>query len=70
MTKAKVLIVLLSVLFCVVVSATVFTLTVTASEGGFPAPSKDGVWLEVCCGPGCAGGQDYCAGDGRYTCCR
>lgn len=26
-------------------------------------------WAEVCCGPTC-GGQDYCLGNGPYSCCK
>lgn len=45
---------------------------VIAGLESFVAPSKvsAGVWDEVCCGSFCPGGEDYCIGDGPYTCCK
>jgi len=33
------------------------------------AVGEDPVWAEVCCGTGCIP-EDYCTGDGTYTCCK
>ncbi|HSR69628.1 MAG TPA: hypothetical protein VLU25_16980 [Acidobacteriota bacterium] len=33
-----------------------------------PAEVSAGVWDEVCCGSGCS--EDFCIGDGPYTCCK
>ncbi len=34
------------------------------------AQARDGSWEDVCCGSTCVGGQDYCLGNGTYSCCK
>ena len=70
MKKTRV-VVMLSIFFCLIVFASVLTLSVNATDDGFPAPDPDGgKWAWVCCGSMCAGGVDYCVGSGSYTCCK
>lgn len=69
MKKARV-IVMLSIFFCLIVFASVLTLSVNATDSGFPAPDKDGQWAAVCCGSRCANGVSYCVGTGELTCCQ
>lgn len=67
MKKTTILFAMLSILFCIVVLSTIFSLSVDAARD--PLPSKDGNWAFVCCGS-CEGGQDYCVGTGTFTCCK
>ena len=70
MTIAKALVVILSVLFFVIVSTSIFTLTITASEGGIPAPFKRWCLGRSLLWPCLCGRERFCAGSGNYICCK
>ena len=61
---------MLSVFFCFMIFASIVTLSISAADDGFPAPSADGKWEAVCCGTRCNGGNDYCVGTGTLVCCK
>lgn len=53
-----------------------FTFPATAQAGDLVLPvggggdgGVAGKWAQVCCGGACIG-QDYCLGNGTYTCCK
>lgn len=48
--------------------ATEASASITLNEDEDDDDDDDGVWADVCCGPAC--GEDYCIGDGPYTCCK
>ena len=61
---------MLSVLFGLIVFASIITLSLSADPGAFPKPGVDGKWEAVCCGTRCNGGNDYCVGTGNLVCCK
>ena len=69
MKTQKVVFTVLVVLFIVIVSAAVTTLSLSAVDTSM-AEHDGGKWGYVCCGSGCAGGTDACMGEGTYTCCK
>lgn len=52
---------------CLAVAA-IATLTLDAKPT--TTISAEAKWAYVCCGAACAGGEDICHGDGRYSCCK
>lgn len=71
MNKSKLFIGVLALFFVIVITMSVFTLSLNAG-GGLPEEPGGGTgkWADVCCGPMCPGGIDYCIGTGSYICCK
>jgi len=70
MKKQKLVFTVLVVLFIVIVSAAVTTLSLSAIDTSMVEHDGSGKWEYVCCGSGCAGGTDACTGNGTYICCK
>jgi len=68
MKKSRLLLFVLSILFVIMTTASIFTLSVNALDNG--TAEDGGNWEHVCCGSGCIGGEDYCTGTGTYICCK
>ena len=70
MKTQKLVFAVLVVLFIVIVSSAVTTLSLSAIDVSAAEHDGNGKWEKVCCGTGCAGGTDYCLGNGTYICCK
>lgn len=66
--KKYLILTVLCVVFGLVVSAGIISLTLPAIDTG--TSSENGKWSKVCCGSKCPGGEDFCLGTGSYKCCK